>query len=234
MKNQYVADINDFCKYGLIRCLLSVNSISCGVFWMLTDADVSNDGNLIKYLDQPSNSEALDSDLFHKLRHLVHTFRDRTVSRIRQEGVLPRTQFVEDWIPDQLGGRQAIFQSGMGQLKDCQLIFFDPDNGLEVKTKPKGRKNSNKFLYLDEVKQAFDVGHSLLIYQHFPRIERTTYIASRVTQLRAATRCENIFSFSSGYVCFFLLLQPSHRSDLRRGIETVKERWSKHFAVAAH
>jgi hypothetical protein len=201
---------------------------------LLTDDDVSNDGNLVRYLDQPSNCEQLDHELFHKLRHLVHTFRDRTIARIQQEGVLPRTQFIEDLIPDQLSGRQDMFQSGMERLTSCQLVFFDPDNGLEVKTKPKGRKNSNKFLYLDEVKQAFDAGHSLLVYQHFPRIERTTYIASRVTQLRAATRCENIVSFSTGYVCFFLLLQPSHRSDLIRGIETVKERWSKHFAVVAH
>lgn len=201
---------------------------------MLTDDDVSSDGNLVRYLDQPSDSEPLDHELFHKLRHLVHTFRDRTIARIQQECVLPRTQFVEDLIPDQLRVRQEIFQDGMARLSACQLVFFDPDNGLEVKSKPKGRKNSNKFLYLDEVKQAFNAGHSLLIYQHFPRIERTTYIASRVAQLRAETRCETIFSFSSGFVCFFLVAQPSHQPDLSRGIEKVKVRWARHFSVTAH
>ena len=36
------------------------------------------------------------------------------------------------------------------QLYDVDLVFFDPDNGLET-TLPKGRKNSSKYLYLDEV-----------------------------------------------------------------------------------
>jgi hypothetical protein len=51
--------------------------------------------------------------------------------------------------------------------KDCDLIFFDPDNGLEVKSKPKDRKNSCK--YSDELARAYANNKSVLVYQHFRR-----------------------------------------------------------------
>jgi len=39
----------------------------------------------------------------------------------------------------------------MAKLENCDLIFFDPDNGLEVKSRQLGSKGSNKYLYLNEV-----------------------------------------------------------------------------------
>lgn len=234
MKNQYVADINDFRKYGLIRSLLTGSSLACGVFWMLTDDDTGNDGNILKYLDKTTSSESLDPELFQKLKHMVHTFKDRTVARIQQEAILPRTLYVEDLIPDDAPKRDAIFKSGMSRLAECDLIFFDPDNGLEIKSKRKGQKNSNKFLYLSEVQHAYSLGQSLLIYQHFPRIERQTYIASRIAQLKACTGGNTVFSFSTGYVCFFLVAQAAHLDHLRTGMESVKTRWSSQFKVDEH
>lgn len=234
MKNQYVADINDFRKYGLIRSLLSGGALTCGVFWMLTGDDTGNDGNILKYLDKATSSESLDPELFQKLKHMVHTFKDRTVARIQQEAILPRTLYVEDLIPDDSAKRDAIFKSGMARLAECDLIFFDPDNGLEIKSKRKGQKKSNKFLYLDEIQRSFSWGHSLLIYQHFPRIARQTYVASRVAQLKGCTGGKTVFSFSTGYVCFFLVAQATHSEQLRAGIESVKTRWSTQFTVEAH
>lgn len=234
MKNQYVGDINDFRKYGLIRSLLSGGAVTCGVFWMLTENDTRNDGNILKYLDKESSSDSLDPELFHKLKHMVHTSNDRTVARIKQEGILPRTHFFEDLIPDSESGRKAAFKSGLTTLSECDLIFFDPDNGLQIKSKQIGHKNSNKFLYLDEVEETFSCGHSVLIYQHFPRIERKTYIANRVSELKARTNSSPIFSFATGYVCFFLIAQAAHLEMLDIGVESVRKRWGSQFTVHVH
>ncbi len=234
MKNQYVGDINDFRKYGLIRSLLSGGALTCGVFWMLTENDTRNDGNILKYLDKESSADSLDPELFHKLKHMVHTFNDRTVARIKQEGILPRTHFFEDLIPDSKAEREVAFKSGLANLAECDLIFFDPDNGLEIKSKPIGHKNSKKFLYLDEVEKTFSSGHSVLVYQHFPRIERKTYISNRVSELKARTHDSTIFSFATGYVCFFLVAQAAHLDMLGTGVESVRMRWGSQFTVNVH
>ena len=126
MKNKYVADINDFRKYGLLRALLASNGLKCGVFWLLTEADASNDGELVRYLKRPTRAEQLDSELFHKLRHMVHTHKDRTVARVRQETLLPRTQFFEDLIPDNVLARTAAFQKGLANSKTANWSSLTP------------------------------------------------------------------------------------------------------------
>ncbi len=49
MKNQYVGDVNDYLKYGLIRTLVKGRHLKAGVFWMLTDDDKRGDGEKIEY-----------------------------------------------------------------------------------------------------------------------------------------------------------------------------------------
>src|SRR5438552_3458945 len=66
-------------------------------------------------------------------------------------------------------GRALDFLSGV------DLIFFDPDNGIEIKSKPRGRKSSSKFLYWDEIAQAHRPGRSVLIYQHYVRQKREEF-----------------------------------------------------------
>ena len=49
MKNQYVGDVNDYRKYGLLRCLVSSGELRTLVAWMLTPDDDSSDGKLRGY-----------------------------------------------------------------------------------------------------------------------------------------------------------------------------------------
>ncbi len=181
-----------------------------------------------------NHEETLDSVLFSKLHDVVHTRRERSVALIEDVGILPRTRFVSDLIPESAAGRSNIFRAGMAKLENCDLIFFDPDNGLEVKSKQLGSKGSNKYLYLNEVESTFDRGHSLLIYQHFPREKRPQYIAKRILQLRQKTSNAVIFSIATGHVCFFLVAQPRHLSDFVIQIQTLRSRWSSTFSVNVH
>ena len=50
MKNQYVGDIGDYGKYGLLR-FLAKNGIKIGVNWYVTENDGSSDGKFIEYLN---------------------------------------------------------------------------------------------------------------------------------------------------------------------------------------
>jgi hypothetical protein len=51
MKNQYIADINDYRKYGLIRTLSDSGKIRVGICWMLTPDDNRTDGQFTNYLN---------------------------------------------------------------------------------------------------------------------------------------------------------------------------------------
>ena len=234
MKNQYVGDINDFRKYGLIRTLLGNDRLTAGVFWLLTPDDGRQDGSRLQYLNNGNHEGTLDPVLFSKLHNAVHTRRERSVAIIEDMGLLPRTRFVSDLIPDNATGRSTVFRAGMAQLANCDLIFFDPDNGLEVKSKQLGSKGSNKYLYLNEVESAFHRGHSLLIYQHFPREKRPQYIAKRVLQLRQKTSNAVIFSIATDHVCFFLVAQPRHLRDFQIQVETLRSKWSSAFSANVH
>jgi hypothetical protein len=95
-------------------------------------------------------------------------------------------------------------------MNRCDLIFFDPDNGLDIKSVPKGATDAPKFLYRDEVQKTYAAGHSLLIYQHFPREERDGYIARLRADLQQAASDAKISAFKTGHVVFLLVLQPAH------------------------
>lgn len=57
MKNQYVGDVNDYRKYGLIRAIHSASGFRILVAWMLTRDDGRTDGQTTGYLDQPDRWE---------------------------------------------------------------------------------------------------------------------------------------------------------------------------------
>ncbi len=236
MKNQYVGDINDYRKFGLIRALGNGNSerLSIGIFWMLTGDDDRNDGNLLSYLAEPGIWQQHDPILFEKLCDIVHTHKKRNVEIIALLGIIPDAKFCAALIPDDVALRKQIFADCIKDFSAQDLIFFDPDNGIEIKSKPEGRKDSNKFLYFSEIADAFRRDHSVLIYQHFPRIQRDRYIAKRVAQLRQSTGCKSIFSFSTSFVCFFLLAQSDRVDFFSSKIETVQKHWGDQFEIGIH
>jgi len=113
-------------------------------------------------------------------------------------------------------------------FRDVDLIFFDPDNGLEVAL-PKGRKNSSKYLYLDEVGAFYASGKSQLIYQHFPRIERAAFLARCAERLRAVAPGASLWAFTTAHVVFLLLLHPASPARLHSTAEAACTSWAPEF-----
>jgi hypothetical protein len=58
MKNQCFGDINDYRKYGLLRCLSGQGAMHTADCWMLTAGDGSGDGGHTRYLCSPSKWRA--------------------------------------------------------------------------------------------------------------------------------------------------------------------------------
>jgi hypothetical protein len=213
MKEQYVGDINDYRKYALLRALAKDRGIRIGICWMLTPPDGRPDGNKVSYLNQPQY-ERFDPSIFALLKQVRDAPNTRRLVLIEESGIIPDATYVNTMVPDKLFERQIWFSEALKSLHRSDLIFFDPDNGLEVSSKRKGQLNSSKYLYRDEVAATYKAGHSVLIYQHFPREERRAFIQRISTNLHGLAPSSQMWVFQTSHVAFFLLIHPDHERTL--------------------
>ena len=102
MKNQYVADINDYRKYGLLRILSGYGLISTDVGWMLTAPDERSDGKFLDYLENRNRDKwrSFDPLLFDAMYKIIHGIKQRNVAHVEQSEVLPNTSFHSTAIQD--------------------------------------------------------------------------------------------------------------------------------------
>ena len=172
MKNQYFGDINDYRKYGLLRSLTRSTQLNCMIAWMLTQDDGSTGGLITKYLEEAHRWEHHDPELYKGLQSLMSGSDNRAVRLIEQSNLLPNTRFYSNPISNDKHERQRWLDDLVQAANEADLVFLDPDNGMEVKSKPFGTAHSNKFAFWHEVNRLWDEGKSLLIYQHFIRENR--------------------------------------------------------------
>ena len=225
MKNQYVGDLNDYRKYGLVRLLAAGGQLRTGVCWMLTPNDGRSDGQFITYLDGPDRWRHYDPDLFDHLSCCIREG-ERSIARVEREGLLAGASFYAEALSDNRQQRSAYFATALDRLANCDLVFFDPDNGLEIPSRPYGAKGSNKFLFWPEVEAFYRRGQSLLIYQHFCREEREWFIARRSADFERRVGAAEVWAFRTPRVVFFLLPQAHHRELLWAQAEQVKSHWA--------
>jgi hypothetical protein len=233
VKDQYFGDVNDFRKYGLLRALAVSVGLRLGVCWMLTEADNRTDGKLLGYLSKPKDFRHCDPELFDWLRQVVTIEQDRRTARIEGAELLGAAVFHSKILSDRRSARSEYFSDCSDRLACCDLVFFDPDMGLEV-AKPRGRKLSCQYLYWDEVQATFDTGSSVMIYQHFPRQVREEYIPGIAQQLKERTGAPAVFSFHTPHVLFVLASQERHLDSFRLRKPVIEAAWNDHIAVAEH
>jgi hypothetical protein len=126
------------------------------------------------------------------------------------------------------------FSDCAARFAGCDLVFFDPDNGLEITSRPRGRKGSCKHLYWDEVCSTFQAGSSVLVYQHFIREKRVDYVARITQQLKEHTGAKAVFSFSTPHVLFVLASQERHVVAFRRRLAIIASVWMNNIAVSEY
>jgi hypothetical protein len=201
---------------------------------MLTPDDWHGDGGFTSYLAQRDKWRHFDPLLFDHLRELVQTENLRDVRGAETSAILPACRFAPGVLPDDAGGRVRYFESCTDIAQGCDLVFFDPDNGIEVKSKPVGTRDSSKYLYWAEIERFWQAGHSLLIYQHFPHVPRDLFIESKARDLIHKTRAPEVISFRTSHVVFFLVAQAERLDAFRTCTEKVKKRWRDQIWAASH
>ena len=88
MRDQFVGDVGDYGKYGLLRALARAD-LALAVIWYKNDEPANAHGRLTQYLDNPDN-RICDPLLFDELKKLVSGGR-RTIKDVEQSSFGPLT-----------------------------------------------------------------------------------------------------------------------------------------------
>jgi hypothetical protein len=196
VRHNWVRDIADFAKYGLLNRLAGAD-LRLGVFWYLTAHGVPNKP-LVGYLSKPDAYRPCDGALFDTLCRLHNTKGDAlTLDDIERGSVLPdntifysaplSTTALERTV--RRAARQRWFDDGCASTQACDLVFLDPDTGLL----PAGRRAENaggeEYATIDEVISLCRRGQSVVCVQFGApgNFEREPVIArQRLSALHAA------------------------------------------------
>ena len=181
MQDNYVGDIGDYGKYGLLRNVTAAG-LQLAVNWYRVVLPPSNeqddgeciscskkpkqkDGKYTSYLEQPEKYRHYDPELFDCLAGIVHG-QKRRLEEIEASGVLSAT-FFSDTLP--LTTRLTWHQTALLATAGADVVFLDPDNGLETARMHERTSAKEKHATWQEVKDYYDRGQSVILYQHRPQ-----------------------------------------------------------------
>ena len=174
MQDQYVGDVGDFGKYGLLRHLCGMQEdgegpiLSLGVNWYRVPDEGGNAGKHIGYLVRsPRNDRVFaqcDKKLYMALQRIVPD--DRCVLAVANHGILPTAVFYPDplVVEGRTVDRERWADAAARRLSGCEVVFVDPDNGLEPGSRP-----GPKHVLFRELTPYAEGGRSLVVYHHLGR-----------------------------------------------------------------
>ena len=198
MRDQYVGDIGDYVKYGLLRALAPAPK-KLGVIWYKTaGGQQGSDGRYTEYLHAPKTYREGDAILFDTLHKLICEGNKRNIAEVEQS-VLPDAYCFSRIIEN--NAREKWFADACDKVKSCDLVFADPDNGLTIE-----KSVSDKHISLDEIKRLSGKFNSVIIYHHqtrrkgghkceieFWQNELNAKTGKRVSSIRAAAYSPRTF-----------------------------------------
>ncbi len=229
MKDQYFGDQTDYIKYGVLRSL-SAAGLDLGIHWAHTPNDGSSDGSRLTYLSKSNEWRHYDPPVFDLLKQSVEND-NRQLRVVESENLIPNSTMCFDEWTDDHEGRTTSLIGFLESLQPGSLVFLDPDNGLEVQSTPYGSPASHKYVYLEELASVWQSGHSILLYQHFPRVARTPYVESQLERIAAVTPGAHTVAIITSHVAFLILLQKQHRNTASEALDQIIDHWNPHVTL---
>ena len=188
----------------------------------------NNDGERTHYPDRAK----CDPDLYKALQKIIQD-NNRNVEAIRKAGVLPTTTFYEALLTLDMIPRQAWLEEASNCIQDCDVLFLDPDNGLQVQSVSPGSMKAPKYVFWDDF-SFYEPERSLIIYQH--RWQKTSYeklAKQQVDQLHAMFKSRDIYALSYSPDRIFYVIPAQKDSLLSEKVESFLNDncWKQYFAL---
>ena len=253
MQDQYVGDIGDFGKYGLLRHLTGMrdddasgDALSLGVVWYRFPNEGKPDGRLTGYLCNPAAKyqrlRECDPELYDELRKIVCEKKDRRVVRVQKGEILPEGTLYYDRClsyeqrppgPFRESARKSWLEDSLEATKEAGLVFVDPDNGITEKP-IQFRKNGPKYVFMEDLHRFYDRGQSLVVYHHLARADAKNQIKrfSGLLRVELGLPLDQPWALwyrrGTGRV-YFIVPHKNHRDVLERRLQEFKNKsyWFK-------
>ena len=228
MQDNYVGDIGDYGKYGLLRAVTS-EGLSLAVNWYRAAPKrpgKQDDGKYVSYLSEPEQYRHYDPALFDSLARLVRDGK-RSVEAVEDSGILNARFYGE-----KLTGAERAKWHGdaLKQTAAADVVFLDPDNGLETAKMRERRLTKDKHVTWQEVKDYYDRGQSVILYQHRPQMMKRTVCICKVLDFQNAfLNADSTFileypRYTNRY--YFIFCHETHQARLEHAYRRVTEAWS--------
>jgi hypothetical protein len=135
MQRRYAASIGDYMKLGILGALSPGHRLGV-TWWRYADESHNKDGRPIGYLGQSDQWRHFDPDLLDALGQIVSSGQ-RDIRVLEAANILAGAVFASDVIPT--GGsimrrpqaRHEWFETVQRTLHEADLVFVDPNNGLD-------------------------------------------------------------------------------------------------------
>ncbi|MEQ8283545.1 MAG: hypothetical protein RIC04_13930 [Parvibaculum sp.] len=229
MKNQYFGDQTDYIKYGILRSFSKFGA-KLGIHWTLTDDDGSSDGSRTRYLKSAKEWRRYDPEIFDILVERLDVG-ERRLDLVDELNFIPNAVHCFDKWGSNASARMHSIESLLDRLPTGSLVFLDPDNGLEVSSARKESRNASKYVFFDELSMFWASGHSLLIYQHYPRVQRIPYVLEQLNRLKVALPHMREAALLTSHVAFLACIQSEHSHIVEPAIDNIVEHWAPHVGA---
>lgn len=244
MQDRYVGDVGDFAKYSLLQSLVGDNE-RLGIIWCLFPDELHNsDGRHTGYLRRPE-FRSLNPTLYDQLGKIVVSGR-RSVSQVSRSkifspeticfslpiaranttGRLAREVYRQKWL-----ARSLDFTSS------CDIVFFDPDNGVETPSVPRHSPKAGKYIFFEELNLFWQRGQSIVLYHHLNRIvsvsEQTRILKKRFCENFSDAAFVRSLLFRRGSCRHFWIFgQPAHSTQLNARVQAMlSSGWHAYFEL---
>jgi hypothetical protein len=240
MQDGYTGDIGDFGKYSLLRNLTR-DDLRLGVIWYLNGKQEKNaDGRFVQYLCPLKTNSIRPADplVYDALQDIVKR-KNRRVSAIRESAMFRKDAvFCEEKLDSVLSperspdirrsGRESWFENAVTKTTDSDVVFLDPDNGLEVQSSKPSSTKVAKYVATKEIQKLADRHASIVLYQHVTRVGNVTeQVQNALEQLKELSRRSTgwAVSFHAYSVRIYLILPSEKHSAMlqERCVEFVSD-----------
>lgn len=200
MQDRYAGDVGDFGKFYLLKKVFVPTQKNIGIVWYNYDNEEHNaDGLHVSYLcSKEYNKNTEEKEIVEKLKIIVQDICNRSIEHIEKQEILPpertvyfsdKVSFLKEHHKERENLRKSWLDSALKKVKTCEIVFLDPDNGLQIDSvKSFGNKKAGKYAYYDEIIKFFENSKTkvCIVYHHLGRTGGThkEQIAIRLSELR--------------------------------------------------
>ena len=229
VQDSYVGDIGDYGKYGLLR-EVTATGLTLSVNWYKVVPDKSgkqDDGKYTNYLLVPQLYRAYDTSLFEALYQIVCIEHDRRIERIESANLFPASFFSNALDAD----RRKWHCIALRQTEGSDVVFLDPDNGLETRNMNRSGNATEKHVKWSELKDYYARGQNVILYQHRPQMTTKIQCIENVMEFQREylqADCVMLLEFPKYTNRFyFMFLHEKYKSSFQKICTSMASKWSK-------